>query len=154
MPVDSRQSEVDRVGSPQSTPSTVGNPVGVELARPSPAQAEQPPPLTAFHRVVVERIQPNIDGGRFPMNRTVGETVEVRADIFADGHDVVVAVLRDRHLATFQENPWRETAMNLVAPGNDEWAGRFDVGNIGWHEYSIVAWVDRFRSWRHELQIK
>ena len=51
-------------------------------------------------RVVIERIQPEVDGGRFPIKRTVGETVDVSATIFADGHDVLVAVLRDRHSHT------------------------------------------------------
>lgn len=51
---------------------------------------------TLSRRVVVEHVRPEVDGGRFPIKRTVGEAVEVHADIFADGHDVVVAVLRDR----------------------------------------------------------
>jgi starch synthase (maltosyl-transferring) len=44
--------------------------------------------------------------------------------------------------------------MTLVAPGTDEWSARFDVSAIGWHEYSIVAWVDRFLTWRRDVQIK
>ena len=53
---------------------------------------------TAAHasRVIVEHVRPEIDGGRFPIKRTIGERVHVTADIFADGHDVVVAVVRDR----------------------------------------------------------
>src|SRR5207253_1393727 len=80
---------------------------------------------------------------------------------FADGHDVIVAVLRDRHLFPNPQSPipnpqasWRESAMRLAAPGTDEWVGRFEVCAPGWHEYSIVAWVDRFRSWRRDLDIK
>src|SRR5207247_6102049 len=49
---------------------------------------------------------------------------------------------------------WRESPMALVAPGTDQWAGRFEVDALGWHEYTIVAWVDRFRSWRRDLEIK
>src|SRR5262249_4205847 len=49
-------------------------------------------------RVVVENVQPTIDGGRFPIKRTAGESVNVAATIFADGHDVIVAVLRYRLL--------------------------------------------------------
>ena len=45
---------------------------------------------------IIERVRPEIDGGRFPIKRTIGERVDVTADIFADGHDVIVAVLRDR----------------------------------------------------------
>ena len=94
------------------------------------------------------------------------------ADIFADGHEVVVAMLRDRSLSGFGirdsgfggghiPNPesqipsdWRETPMTLVAPGTDRWAARFDVNEIGWHEYQIVAWVDRFLTWRRDLAAK
>jgi starch synthase (maltosyl-transferring) len=111
-------------------------------------------------RVVVENIRPAVDGGRFPVKRTIGEAVTVRADIYADGHDVVVAVLRDRPLVDSTSNPepgtapWRETRMAPVAPGTDEWAASFTVDELGWHEYSIVAWVDRFRTWRHDLDVK
>jgi starch synthase (maltosyl-transferring) len=130
-------------------------------------------PETLARRVIVEHILPEIDGGRFPIKRTVGETVEVTADVFADGHDVVVAVLRDRTRATAENasnaepglsadsassavasSPWRETPMALVAPGTDHWSARFEVTHVGWHEYSIVAWVDRFLTWRHDLHAK
>ena len=40
--------------------------------------------------------------------------------------------------------------MTLVAPGTDEWTASFDVDAIGWHEYQIVAWVDRFLTWRRD----
>jgi starch synthase (maltosyl-transferring) len=53
-------------------------------------------PQALGKRVVIERIAPDVDNGRFPIKRTVGEPVTVTADIFADGHDVVVAVLRHR----------------------------------------------------------
>src|SRR5437660_1477841 len=79
--VDSRQSTVD------GRQSTTGAELTIDDGR-----------LSALcRRVVIERIRPEIDGGRFPIKRTVGEDVDVRADVFADGHDVVVVVLRDRH---------------------------------------------------------
>jgi starch synthase (maltosyl-transferring) len=128
-------------------------------------------------RVVIERIRPRVDDGRFPVKRTAGESVEVLADIFADGHDVIAAVVRDRHIGTFAPASsgfdssragtpaahipgarpaagWRETAMTLVSPGTDEWAARFDVEALAWHEYVVVAWVDRFQSWRRDVAIK
>jgi starch synthase (maltosyl-transferring) len=115
-------------------------------------------------RVVIERIAPDVDHGRFPIKRTVGETVTVTVDIFADGHDVVVAVLRDRAERPGgrerQERPalpalsWHETPMTLVAPGSDEWTAEFDVDAVGWHEYGVVAWVDRFLTWRRDLLAK
>jgi starch synthase (maltosyl-transferring) len=116
-------------------------------------------------RVVIEHIQPEIDGGRFPIKRTIGETVDVEATIFADGHDVVVAVVRDRRCSKgpgIPQSPipaqsapeWREAPMTLAAPGTDRWTARFDVRTIGWHEYQIVAWIDRFLTWRRDLRAK
>jgi starch synthase (maltosyl-transferring) len=106
-------------------------------------------------RVIIEHIRPLIDGGRFPIKRTVGETITVAADIFADGHEVVVAVLRDRHVQDSGAHPkWRETPMVTLAAGTDEWTATYQVSGIGWHEYSIIAWIDRFRTWRRELQAK
>jgi starch synthase (maltosyl-transferring) len=118
----------------------------------SAAASTAPSPSEALaRRVVIERVRPRIDEGRFAIKRTPGEPVVVFASIFADGHDVVRAVLLDRHVAGGE---WRETPMNMVAEGTDEWSGRFTVDEIGWHEYAITAWVDRFRSWRHGLEIK
>jgi starch synthase (maltosyl-transferring) len=135
----------------------------IGASRPGPAgpQADNAEALTA-RRVVIERIRPSLDGGRFPIKRTTAESVNVVADIFADGHDDIAAILRDRFVSgsRWQSSgartswDWRETPMSLVAPGLDEWSASFTVGEIGWHEYSIVAWVDRFHTWRRHLQLK
>src|ERR1041385_5601493 len=89
-------------------------------------------PAALTRRVVIENVMPSVDAGRFPIKRAVGESVAVTADIFADGHDVVVAVLRDREGQQEREgldgqDGWRETPMALVAPGSAAWAGRFAV---------------------------
>src|SRR5918996_2739814 len=89
-------------------------------------QAFEGIPEALTRRVIVERIRPSIDNGRWPVKRTVGEPVQVGADIFADGHDVIAAVLRDRPRPGNPESgaasavgEWRETPMALVAPGTD-----------------------------------
>jgi starch synthase (maltosyl-transferring) len=168
-----------------------------EDRRRAPGEREQPPAERLSRRVIIERVRPNVDGGRFPIKRTPGEAVAVRADVFADGHDVIVALLRDRHVAvrtaehaeppevlrgsesspprdglsgsaaaidaredsafsarSAVDLPWRETRMSLVAPGSDEWAAAFTVDRIGWHEYSVLAWIDPFETWRRDLRIK
>jgi starch synthase (maltosyl-transferring) len=102
-------------------------------------------------RVVIENIRPEIDHGRFPIKRAVGERVAVRADAFADGHDVVVAVLRHRPA---NQAGWRETPMTSAGAGRDEWIASFNVHQLGWHEYQIVAWVDRFLTWQRNLEKK
>jgi starch synthase (maltosyl-transferring) len=107
-------------------------------------------------RVVIEHVEPQVDGGRFPAKRTVGDTVTVTAEVFADGHDVIVAVLRDRAViaSADPERPWRETRMRLVAPGTDVWSAAFVLPSIGWHEFAITSWVDPFETWRHAVRVK
>ncbi len=100
-------------------------------------------------RVIIEGVSPEVDGGRFPIKRTVGEEVVVSADIFTDGHDVIVAVLLHRPIGAAD---WSEVPMTFLS--NDRWTGRFTVTKPRWHEYSIRAWVDRFLSWHKELAKK
>jgi hypothetical protein len=71
-------------------------------------------------RVIIEGCAPEIDGGRFPCRRVVGEDVVVEADIFTDGHEAISARLFYRHE---RERRWRETPMEFL--GNDRWRGRF-----------------------------
>src|SRR5512133_1567423 len=83
-------------------------------------------------RVVVENVQPQIDCGRFPIKRSLGETVYVTADIHADGHDVLAAALLYRRAG---DSDWREVAMDFVE--NDQWAAAFVVERLGRYEYTI-----------------
>ena len=99
-------------------------------------------------RVVVDRLWPEIDAGRFPAKRTVGETVDVRADMFADGHDVLAGVLRYRYAG----DEWTEVP--LAPLGNDVWGASFRVEKLGTYEYTVEGWVDRFASWLKGLVAK
>src|SRR5262245_31198963 len=72
-------------------------------SRTSPAQRQQPRtdiPSRLTRRAIVDRVRPTIDGGRFAIKRTLGDQVHVFADIFADGHDAISCVLRDRHVGS------------------------------------------------------
>ena len=100
-------------------------------------------------RVVIENVQPEVDCGRFPIKRTVGERVVVTADIFADGHDLLYAVLRHRPVA---QPDWQEVPMNPLP--NDRWQGEFSVPSQGRHRYTLQAWTDRFQSWSRDLAKK
>jgi starch synthase (maltosyl-transferring) len=100
-------------------------------------------------RVIVEGVHPEVDGGRFPIKRTVGEDVVVGADIFADGHDTLAAALLYRKRG---EVEWLEVPMAPL--GNDRWHARFRIEELTPYEYTIESWVDRFGSWRHEVSKK
>jgi starch synthase (maltosyl-transferring) len=103
----------------------------------------------AFPSVVIENLQPLIDGGRYPIKRIVGEDLVVEADIFRDGHDVVAAILKWRVLG---KRAWRETPMNFV--DNDRWRGICTLYDEDIHEYTVEAWTDAFRSWQAEFAKK
>jgi len=102
--------------------------------------------VEAKSRVIIEGVQPEVDGGRFPIKRVVGEEVTAEADIFADGHESLSACLLHRG----EDEPnWAETPMEFLV--NDRWRGSFVVEKIGCYRYTIIAWVDRFKSWRQDL---
>lgn len=98
-------------------------------------------------RAVIERVSPQINCGRFPIKRVVGEQVAVEADIFADGQEKLSAVIRYRKLPAGR---WIERSMESEI--NDVWRGSFDVDAIGGYEFSVEAWIDRFGSWKELLQ--
>ena len=108
-----------------------------------------PPPKKRPARIQIQDVWPSLDCGRWPAKRTLGETLEVSATIFADGHDVLGAAVRHRAPGA---RKWAETPMEHL--GNDRWLGSVEVDELGRWRYSIVAWVDRFASWRHELERK
>ncbi|HSL34351.1 MAG TPA: alpha-1,4-glucan--maltose-1-phosphate maltosyltransferase, partial [Candidatus Limnocylindrales bacterium] len=99
--------------------------------------------------MVVEGVKPEIDCGRFPIKRTVGETVVVEADVFTDGHDALAAVVRHRPEG---EEAWAETPMAPL--GNDRWRGAFAVEHLGRYDYAVAAWVDRWATWRRDLRAR
>jgi starch synthase (maltosyl-transferring) len=99
--------------------------------------------------VVIENVQPLLDGGRYATKRLVGDPVNVTADIFKDGHDVVAAVVKWRKAG---ERRWREAPMKQG--DNDVWSGSFTVTSIGDCEFTVEAWLDAYESWRDEFRRK
>lgn len=109
-------------------------------------QTQERFPKEARQRVLIERVRPEIDAGRYPIKRTVGEKVVVTADIFADGHDRIAARLLYKPAT---ESAWAEVPMKPL--GNDAWEGEFRPRATGAHHYTLHAWIDRFGSWREDL---
>jgi starch synthase (maltosyl-transferring) len=98
-------------------------------------------------RVVIENVKPEIDCGRFPIKRVVGERVIVEADVFSDGHDSTSAVLLYRREGN---KKWKESHMDLIE--NDRWRGEFIPEEVGVYLYTIEGWVNRFISWQRDLR--
>src|SRR5579859_4347734 len=104
-------------------------------------------------RVVIEHVKPEVDCGHFPIKRAAGDTVTVTADIFADGHDLIAAVLQYwEHPAAGQCAERHEVPMVQLV--NDRWSAQFQVSNAGNYGYTLEAWIDRFGSWRRDVMKK
>jgi starch synthase (maltosyl-transferring) len=100
-------------------------------------------------RVIIQEVNPQIDCGRFPIKRVIGEEVIVEGDIFADSHDTISSVLLYR-----KENgsKWSEVRMKPLI--NDRWRGSFRVMELGRYRYTVTAWIDRFKSLQRDLTKK
>jgi len=100
----------------------------------------------AFH---FDDIYPLIDGGRFPVKRIAGERVEVWADIYRDGSDVVACALVWR-----REQEWEWCCTPMTHHGDDRWVGSFAPDRPGLYVYAIEAWTDTFATWRRGFELK
>ncbi|MDX1964778.1 MAG: alpha-1,4-glucan--maltose-1-phosphate maltosyltransferase [Pirellulales bacterium] len=105
-----------------------------------------PFPADGRRRVVIDNLRPQVDGGRFPVKRIVHDPVTVQVAIFADGHDSLTCYLRYR---SDERQDWQETP--LAAQGNDEWSAELRIDRIGWWQFTAIAWIDHFATWRYEL---
>jgi starch synthase (maltosyl-transferring) len=101
---------------------------------------------SAAARVVIERVEPQVDGGGFPIKRTLGERVVVVAYAFADGHDEMTCALLHRPA---QRQEWERITMRSL--GNDTWQAEFRTAELGCHVYTVEAWVDHFHTWSRDL---
>ena len=100
----------------------------------------------AFH---IENIYPLIDGGRFPIKRIAGEPIQISADIYRDGHEIIAAAIVWRLEA---DRDW--TRAPMVHDINDGWVGSFTPQQPGRYVCAIEAWTDEFATWRHGFELK
>lgn len=93
-------------------------------------------------RVLIANVQPSVDGGRYPAKRTVGEKVDVTADIISDGHDHIRASLLYRHESS---RAW--TNVEMVHENNDTWRASFITSEKGIYVFTVKAWIDHLDTW-------
>ncbi|MBA2644536.1 MAG: DUF3416 domain-containing protein, partial [Solirubrobacterales bacterium] len=114
-----------------------------------PTRAPAEPPA----RIQIENPAPTVDAGRHPAKRCVGDRVEVSADVFRDGHDILRAAVRYRRAGN---EAWSEAPMAAVdaAMQGVRWVGSFTVDACGSWEFDVEGWTDTFATWRDELRRK
>jgi starch synthase (maltosyl-transferring) len=115
-------------------------------AAPERSPQAEPMPGSPARRILIEEVYPELENGRFPVKRVVGDTLAVWADIVRDGHDLLAAALLYRRQ---DEACWQEAPMRLF--DNDRWVGRFPLAENARYRYTIEAWADDFGSWRAGL---
>jgi starch synthase (maltosyl-transferring) len=105
--------------------------------------------VLAENRIAIEAVYPELDGGRHAVKRTIGDVIDIQADIFADGHEKIAAAVKYRLVGDAR---WREAPMRFV--DNDRWQGRIAPNRIGRWQFVIEAWRDLYATWRDEVAKK
>jgi len=112
-------------------------------------RASEPPAEWGHAHPVVEAVTPQVEGGRFPAKREVGDLVTVEADVFTDGHDGIACQLRWRH---DDDRRWSGAPMRPL--GNDRWRGEFPADRRGTTRFVVRATIDAFGTWLHAARAK
>lgn len=100
-------------------------------------------------RIIIENVVPQLDGGINPIKRIVNQNVNVKADVFSDGHDVIECCVKFKHE---KDKKWQEVRMNPSI--NDEWYASFKVEKQGLYSYFVEGWVDYALNWQHGTERK
>ena len=94
--------------------------------------------------IVIQNVTPQVDDGRYPIKREVGDTLEITAEIFREGHDQLKAVILYRRI---DEEEWHEAPMTQVNFGLAEWRGSIGLYDNSRYIYTVEAWTDVYESW-------
>ncbi|MCH0561381.1 maltotransferase domain-containing protein, partial [Streptomyces sp. MUM 16J] len=105
----------------------------------------------AIGRVPVRDVRPAVECGRRPAKAVAGETFEVSATVFREGHEAVGAnvVLRD---PKGRRGPW--TPMRELSPGSDRWGAEVTPDVTGRWTFRVEAWSHPLATWRHTASVK
>jgi starch synthase (maltosyl-transferring) len=120
---------------------------------PDPVGAAAPLPITpavmTSTRIAIEAVAPSVPGGDFAAKRVIGNAVTVTADIIADGHEVLAAMLLWQAAG---DADWHREPM--AQANNDRWEASFTPRQVGPHHYLVEAWWDVWGTFRHDLHAK
>src|SRR6516162_11012900 len=102
-------------------------------------------------RIPILDVEPAVDCGRRPARAVKGESFQVSATVFREGHGMVnaAAVLRDP-----DRKPGPLIYMRELAPGTDRWGTDVTVTGEGVWRFHVEAWGDPIASWHHDAAIK
>ncbi|TDT33609.1 alpha-1,4-glucan--maltose-1-phosphate maltosyltransferase [Naumannella halotolerans] len=106
---------------------------------------------TPFGRIPITAVEPVIEGGAYPAKATVGESFDITATIFREGHDAVNATV----LLTAPDGSERQVPMAKHGPeGLNGWLATVTLDSPGPWTYRIEAWDDPWGTWHHAAVVK
>jgi starch synthase (maltosyl-transferring) len=99
------------------------------------------------NRVFVEGISPQVEGGLYPVKRIEGDLLQIEADVFTDGHDMVRAEV---HIRPLGQKKWD---VLIMAPlGNDRFMASYALEHAGKYSYTVKAYIDHPKTWIHAFR--
>ena len=110
------------------------------------------PGSSSEYRVIIEAVRPTVECGRFPAKAAAGQPLEVSADVFADGHDELMAVVRHGPVARGRTARREEVPLRPV--GNDHWRTLITPPRVGPWEFELVALADDYGTWVRDLRVR
>ncbi|WP_307800231.1 maltotransferase domain-containing protein, partial [Actinomadura nitritigenes] len=99
--------------------------------------AMQVQPTGGLGRIPILDVAPVVGGGRWPAKAVVGETVEVSATVFREGHEMLGAAVVLRSPDGMEQPGER---MSEVGVGLDRWAARVTPDRMGLWSFRVEAW--------------
>ena len=102
-------------------------------------------------RIPILDVEPVLECGRRPAKAVTGETFEVSATVFREGHEMLGAGVVLRGPAG-QRSPL--VYMRELAPGTDRYGADVTVTAEGLWHFQVEAWGDPIAHWRHDAAIK
>jgi starch synthase (maltosyl-transferring) len=102
-------------------------------------------------RIPILDVQPAVQAGQLPAKAVVGETFQVTATVFREGHEMLGAgvVLTDP-----EGTDWPPVRMRELAEGTDRYGAEVTPDREGLWHFRVEAWGDPLARWRHDAQIK
>ncbi|MGI8948530.1 MAG: alpha-1,4-glucan--maltose-1-phosphate maltosyltransferase [Ornithinimicrobium sp.] len=101
-------------------------------------------------RIPVQDVRPSVDGGARPTKSVVGETFDVTATVFREGHDAVNATV----VLTDPDGSEQQVPMTLRSAGLDHWSAQVSADRTGTWHYRVEGWSDPYGTWHHDATIK
>jgi starch synthase (maltosyl-transferring) len=115
-------------------------------------------------RIPIVDVEPAVDCGTRQAKAVTGESFQVSATVFREGHGLigVGVLLREPERSADQGGrppltPRRAsplTPMRLLGPGTDRYGADVTVTREGLWRFQVEAWADPIASWHHDAAIK